>query len=48
MKRCPGKQSYIFKCLNKTAQNNNTEGCHWLGKANPQNTIVRFVHRKNF
>ena len=25
---------------------NDIEGCHMLGKANPQNTIVRFVNRK--
>ena len=36
----------IFKCLNITVQNKDIEGCHRLGKANPQNTIVRFVNRK--
>ena len=36
----------IFKYLNVTIQNNDIEGCHRLGKANPQNTIVRFVNRK--
>ena len=36
----------IFKCLNITVRNNDIEGCHRLGKANPPNTIVRFVNRK--
>ena len=36
----------IFKCLNISIQNTDIEGCHRLGKANPQNTIVRLVNRK--
>ena len=36
----------MFKCLNITVQNNDIEGCHRLGKATPQNAIVRFINRK--
>ena len=36
----------IFKCLNINIQTSDIEGCHRMGKANPQNTIVRFVNRK--
>ena len=36
----------IFKCLNIIIQSNDIEGCHRIGKANPQNTIIRFINRK--
>ena len=36
----------IFSQLNITISKSDIEDCHRLGKANPKNTIVRFVNRK--
>ena len=36
----------IFSQLNITISKSNIEDCHRLGKANPKNTIARFVNRK--
>ena len=36
----------IFSQLNITISKSDIEDCHRLGKANPENTIVRFVNRK--
>ena len=36
----------IFSQLNNTISKSDIEDCHRLGKANPKNTIVRFVNRK--
>ena len=33
--------------LNIDRKKSNIDGCHRLGKANPKNTIVRFVNRKH-
>ena len=37
----------IFECLNIPLAKSDIEDCHWLGKSNPKNTIVRFANRKN-
>ena len=37
----------IFKCINIPRAKSDVEDCHRLGKSNPQNTVVRFVYRKN-
>ena len=36
----------IFKCLNIIIQSNDIEGYHRIGKASPQNTIIRFINGK--
>ena len=36
----------IFTCLGIAAASTVIDDCHRLGKANPANTIIRFVNRK--
>ena len=42
------KNSDIFSQLNITISKSDIEDCHRLSKANPKNTIVRFVNQKFF